>query len=461
MTYSGNSFFQRITVVILALLFASSADVRAQTVRAKVITRVFWQDRETDKLSYADLVTTNRWSIRRGWVKGFPALDAEKQDLVQMKEVDGVLMVGVRDHEDGKHQSGWVAIDTGVFEEPHGNHTHWKYTRVPGVKQMKLDAEQGNPAHLYVYDRQFYLANDRRNGFTKAIPSMLKQTASSGATAFYPGGGNHITMAAVSNTVGYSTWIDGGGPDAGRVDVVSLQSKQPEIAYSFTLPSGVIHGATYNSGKVFFAPADGVCWVSADTALRQNAETVKVHHLSLGTDSESDKPLRTGAFENNRNWVLFCTGQAEQSALCLMNAALTEPKVVRVPIPVADGLKLTSPRTVLSLGRRYALVFQDRTDPDSDVQEKLTIVELDPDRNRDFSDAKVRMSLSVGASKVEGHHGHHGISFDAYGRYAVFTEPGEGILNILSMQNLRVVARFRVGGVPDSIIAVGAPEHFH
>ena len=43
----------------------------------------------------------------------------------------------------------------------------------------------------------------------------------------------------------------------------------------------------------------------------------------------------------------------------------------------------------------------------------------------------------------------------------VFTEPADGILNVMSLQNLRIVARFRVGGVPDSIVAVGAPEHFH
>ena len=451
-----------LTISLAQFLCAGNSNqILAQQVRPKIATRIFWQDRETDRLSYADLVTTNKWSIRRGWVKGFPTLDADKQDLVQMKESDGVLMVGVRDHDDGKHQSGWVAIDTGVFEEPHGNHTHWKYTRVPTVKQMKLDAEQGNPAHLYVYDRQFYLANDRNNGFTQGQPSGLMKPGTQTAVKFCPGGGNHITLAAVNNAVAYSTWIDGGGPNAGRVDVADLRGNKPKIAYSFILPSGVIHGATYNSGKVFFAPMDGVCWTDADTALSKSADTVKVRHLSLGTDAESDKPLRTGAFETSRNWVLFSTGKADQSALCLINAAQAEPKVIKVPITVADGLKLSTPKSVLSLGKRYAFLFQDRTDAESDVQEQLTIVELDPNRDRDYSDARVRMNIPVGASKVEGHHGHHAVSFDAYGRYAVFTEPADGILNVMSLQNLRVVARFRVGGVPDSIVAVGAPEHFH
>lgn len=458
---SGKQILPRLMLIALLVLMTRSLPLQAQTIRTRVMTRIFWQDRDTDQLSYADITTADKWSIKRGWVKGFPKLDTEKQDLVQMKACGGMLMVGVRDHDDGKYQSGWVAIDTGVAEEPHGNHTHWKYTRTPTVKTAKLDTDQGNPAHVYVYEGQFYLANDTKNGFTKAAPTDFVQTGVQNVARFFPGGGNHITLAAVHNTVAYSSWIDGGGPNAGRVDVVDLRQSEPKISYSFNLPTGVIHGATTNSGKVFLAPADGVCWVAADTSLRQSADSVKVHHLSLGTDAESDRPLRTGAFENSRNWVLFSSGTADQSALCLANAALTEPKIVKVPVDVADGLKLTTPKTVLSLGKRYAFLFQDRTDPASEVQEQLTIVELDPNRDRDYSDARIKISLPVGASKVEGHSGHHALTFDAYGRYAIFTEPANGIVNVMSLQNFSIVAKFRVGGVPDSIVAVGAPEHHH
>lgn len=462
-TFSPSFFTSFAIAAVLCITAVTAPSADAQNVRLKTMMRVFWQDRDTDQLSWADITASSNWGIKRGWVQGFPTLDAEKQDLVQMKDNNGMLVVGVRDHEDGKFQSGWVAIDTGVFEEPHGNHTHWKYTKSPRVTGMKLDADQGNPAHLYVYDNNFYLANDQKNGFSRLQPMQLKQSASaSGSAAFLPGGGSHITLAAVNNTVAYSSWIDGGGPNAGRVDVVSLQqSGEPKIAYSFQLPSGVIHGATHNSNKVFFAPADGICWIDADLSLQKTAETVQINHLSLGQDEEADKPLRTGAFANEANWVLCTTGKGQQSKLCLINAAAADPTVIQVNIPVADGLRLTSPATVLSLGNRYAFLFQDRTDGDSEVQEQLTIVELDPNRDRDFSDARVKTSIPVGASKIDGHHGHHAISFDAYGRFAVFTEPGEGLLNIFSMKDMRVVARFKVGGTPDSIVAIGAPEHFH
>jgi len=43
----------------------------------------------------------------------------------------------------------------------------------------------------------------------------------------------------------------------------------------------------------------------------------------------------------------------------------------------------------------------------------------------------------------------------------VFTEPGEGILNVFSMMDIKVVARFKVGGSLGKIDAVDVPEHFH
>ncbi len=207
---SPQTFLATAVVCLLTTMAASSAD--AQTIRTKTMMRVFWQDRDTDQLSWANMTASDKWSIKRGWIQGFPKLDADKQDLVQMKHNNGMLVVGVRDHEDGKLQSGWVSVDTGVFEEPHGNHSHWKYAGNPKVTGMKLDADQGNPAHLYVYDNNSYLANDHKNGFSRRQPMLLDQANSaSGSAKFFPGGGSHITMAAVNNSVAYSSWIDGGG----------------------------------------------------------------------------------------------------------------------------------------------------------------------------------------------------------------------------------------------------------
>lgn len=424
---------------------------------AERITRLFWQDRTTASLRWADLKRGEEWHLEPAGIRGFPKLDVTKQDLVQMAVIDDMLLVGVRDEEDGQFQSGWVAVETGVVEMPHGDHSDWYYPSDPAVTQKQLDKNQGNPAHLYVYDNVYFLANDRLNGFTRI--SVDKENEERLTPRFFSGGGNHITMAAIDGAVCYSTWIDGGGPNAGRVDVVDLRPESSgEPAYRVTLPTGVIHGATVNSGRVFFAPADGICWVDADTELAQSADSAQVHQISLGTDEETGKALRTGAFVNHRNWVLFSTGTADSSALGLMDAKAPSPQVVTVPIDVKDGLSLVTPRVVRTRsGKRYAFLFQDRKE--GDIQEKLTIVDLDPNGDRDFSDASVAATLPVGASKVEGHFGHHAISFDPDGRYGIVTNPGDGTIQVLSLNELQFEATLKVGGTPSAIVSTGGGAH--
>jgi len=411
---------------------------------------------------WGEVFSGEQWVVTASPVKGFPKLDVEKQDLVQMEQAEGMLLVGVRDNDDGKHQSGWVAVDTGVRETPHGNHSDWTYPTVPMVKGSRLDADQGNPAHLYLYNGTFFMANDSKNGFTHLAPSELMTKACADCGTFCNGGGNHITMAAIDNAVCYSTWIDGGGPNKGRVDVVNLKKADGDkLAYSFMLPTGVIHGATANAGKVFFAPADGICWVEADTTLQKTADTVAVNHLSLGTEEGEEKPNRTGAFVNHRNWVLFTTGGPEgKSSLCLLDATAADPSVVKLPIEVADGLSLTTPEVVLAAGgKRYAFLFQDRKE--GELQEQLTIVDLDPNGDRNLSDAKVAKSIPVPASKVDGHHGHHSIAFDSEGKLACFTNPGDGSIWVMTLKDLEIRAKSKVGGTPAAITAIGAAAHHH
>ncbi|REJ88395.1 MAG: hypothetical protein DWQ34_22695 [Planctomycetota bacterium] len=437
--------------------FAQGASPSEETPQQDRVTRLFWQDRSDDSLKWADLIRTPDWQVQPAEVNQFPELDVKKQDLVQMDILDGVLLVGVRDQEDGAYQSGWIAVDTGVKEVPHGDHSDWNFVSAPAVRTSLLDKQQGNPAHLYLYDNALYLANDRKNGFTRFTTESLKKSDSCGQ--FYPGGGNHITMAVADDAVAYSAWIDGGGPNKGRVDVVNLRKPPADsLAYTFHLPTGVIHGATVNSGRVFFAPADGVCWTEVDVEADQSAESVKIHHIPLGKDKESGKPLRTGAFVNHRNWVLFTTGSADSSALCLLDAEAAEPEVVKLPIDVADGLSLVTPSVVRTRSaKRYAFLFQDRTE--GDLTEKLTIVDLDPNRDRDFTDARVATTLDVGASQVEGHFGHHSVCFDPDGRFACLTNPGDGTIWVVSLKDLEVKAKLKVGGTPTAVSCIGGRAH--
>ena len=110
-------------------------------------------------------------------------------------------------------------------------------------------------------------------------------------------------------------------------------------------------------------------------------------------------------------------------------------------------------------GKRYAFVFENRKE--GEVKEELTIVDLDPNGDRDFSDAAVAKTLAIGPSKVEGHYGHNSISFDDDKRLAFVSNPGNGQIWVLSLVNLRVIAKYRVGGMPTNLLSVGGEASKH
>jgi hypothetical protein len=453
----------------LSLLSSSSSGSRGEpgkkNVQPRPFTRLFVQDLDhcTLKWTTVRLGEGNQW-LHDPWatVDGFPALDPKRQKLVQMDVVDHILLVGVRDDADGTFQSGWVLLDTGVRYIDHGDHGHWNFRRTPQVWDQKLDDQQGNPAHLYVYNGKFFLANDRRNGYTRIDPSRYQKTKEGtlhkDTPRFISGGGNHITLAVVEDKVGYSCWIDGGGPNKGRVDVTPIQGdKAGSPAYSFHLPSGGIHGAATAAGKVFFAPSAGICWVTADLELSQTADTVKVHHIDLGT--EDDKPRRTGAFTTHKNYVLFTTGKAQQAALAILDARAEQPQPWYVPLPVPPGTQPVTPILAdTAYGPLYAFVFCDRVKPVENATEVLHVIDLDPDRDGKLQDAKLIKTLTVGRSAVEGHFGHHDLTFDAEKQFGFLTNPADKTVVVLSLKTLEPVATFTFDGKPTSLVAVGSRE---
>ncbi|TWT34764.1 YncE family protein [Blastopirellula retiformator] len=426
-------------------------DHAAHQAGGRVMGRVFWQSDNDATIRYGNLIKGEKWTLESHTIPSFPTIDRDSQSLVQMEAIDDVLVIGVRDAEGGELASGWVAFSDGGHEEEHGDHTHRRYNDAPKVLASQLDDQQGNPAHLYQYDGAFYLANDQNDGFTRLRPDQLRRGEA--AATFFSGGGDHITLAAVENQIAYATWIDREGENAGRIDVVNLRDDQSDDGnYTIHAPTGGLHGATANSGRVFFAPADGICWVDADTNLSKNEKTAEVHHLSLGSDPDNKKPLRTGAFATAGHWVLFTSGSSQESFLGLIDAAADQPTVQKLPIETAAGLRLTTP-TILETasGLRMALLFQDCHD--GDVQEQLTAINLDPDRDGDFTDAKIVKHIPVGKSKIIGHGGHHDLCILPGGRYACVTNPGDGTIWVVSLTRLEVLEKIEVGGVPSRTIA--------
>ncbi len=422
--------------------------------QGRAAARLFWQDDSGATVRYGDLKKTdNGWSMTPAPINGFPQLDVAEQSLVQMQADSGIVLLGVHDNADGTVGSGWVAIDSGAVEESHGDHSHWKFTGVPSVLTSLVNAEQGNPAHVYQYGKTFVLANDKKNGFTITSAASIRgaKTPDSAAT-FYDGGNGHITLAVVDDKVAYATWIARDGDDVGRVDVVGLGDNEGK-RYSIACPSGGLHGATTNSGKVFFAPADGVCWVVADTELDDEPESVQVNHLSLGKDSDGN-PLRTGAFTNLGDKVLFTAGKGDDTKLCWIDAASPSPKVQSLPIEISEGDSLTTPVAVKTrTGKRLAMMFREnKAAPETDA---LLVVDLDPDSNKDWADAAMSKTIPVGANQMEGHGGHHELVALPGGREVMISNPGDGTLSVISLIDFTVTATIPVDGVPTRLVAIG------
>ena len=456
----------RFLPLALCLITWTSCELSAAppvAANAKRLTRVFFQDDATKTVKWADLLAGKPPQLSEAReVEGFPKLDAVRQTLVQMEVAKGHVLVGVRDDDDGKFQSGWVLINTGLETADHGNHLDWNYARSPKVRATMLDDQQGNPAHLYCYEDEFYLANDQKGGFTRLAPGEIKATDDEAAVrakaAFHQGGGGHITLAVMNHRMAYSTWIDREGPNKGRVDLTLVApAGTTQLAGTFHLPSGGIHGATACADKIFFAPTDGVCWVKSDGSIPVDANTIEINHLDLGQDGE--KPRRTGGFKTLNGHVGFVTGAGPEAALCLVNAKAAQPSVIRVPVKMAEGnrpagLELVKPRR----GNPIAVLFHDHAG-DVEAPNRMSIIALDPNGDGAWTDAQLGPEFDVGASKIEGHGGHHSITFDSDRFRAIFSNPGDGTLVLFSLDDRKPIATFKVGGTPSKILAIGGHTH--
>jgi hypothetical protein len=369
----------------------------------------------------------------------------------------GKIMLGVRDDEDGEFQSGWVLIDTGVEEEDHGDHSHWYYNSAPKVIASRLDESQGNPAHLYCYDGVFYLANDRIGGFTrldpKAISSDTDPASIDAMAAFHTGGNGHITLA-VAGDMAFSTWMSREEANAKRVDVTSISAAgNKEIAYSFDALSGGLHGATYQADKVFFAPSEGINWISVPKTSKAKPESLVVHHIDLGVDG--DKPRRTGLFTTHDGHVMFTSGSGAASFLGIIDARVETPEVNRIELNVDAKSRAHGPAIVRTRAQGpIAFIFHDHA-KDVEAPNVATVIHLDPNRDGSFADAKIAGEMTVGASQVEGHGGHHDMAFDALGRMGVIANPGDRTLEVISTTDLKSVVRVELPFVPARLLSVG------
>lgn len=437
---------------------AAAAEPGGSVSSGRAVTRLFIQDPEKLTVMWADVLAQEPPVLTAAKaVEGFPTLDPDRQSLVQMAASGGKIMVGIRDQEDGEFQSGWVLIDTGVEEEDHGDHSHWYYNHPPRVIASRLDESQGNPAHLYCYDGVFYLANDRIGGFTRldprAIPDNAEEATIQAMAAFHVGGNGHITLA-VAGDLAFSTWMSRQPENAKRVDVTAVSAGgNRDVAYSFDALSGGLHGATYQAGKLFLAPSEGINWIAVPESAKAKPESLTVHHIDLGGNEE--KAYRTGAFTTWDGHVMFTSGSGAASFLGIIDARAETPEVTRVAIEIDANSRAHGPAIVRTRSQGpIAFVFHDHG-KGVDAPNVATVIELDPNRDGNFADARIATEITVGASQVEGHGGHHDMAFDALGRYGVITNPGDRTLDILSMADFQAVVRIEVPFTPARLLSVG------
>lgn len=447
-------------LTLLALAFSGLGDWwgACSASEPRVATRIFFQDEEQHALKWTDLLVRDSPFGPVSVVEGFPRLDPERQQLVQMAAAGGWLLVGVRDDEEGAYQSGWVLIETGVETEEHGDHFHWRYVRPPRVRAVQLDNQQGNPAHLYCYDGIFYLANDKKAGFTRLDPAHLKAEDDADTlrrkAQFISGGGGHITLAVHERTLAFATWIDREGPNKGRVDIAALSATgSAACAGSLYFPLGGLHGATACQNKVFFAPAEGIYWIDVSQPWPLDPRQIAIRHVSLG--SVDDRPLRTGAFQTLGKYVGFVTGAGEHAQVCFADASQPTIELVRVAVKMAADNRPVGPFLIKPRrGSPLAFVFHDHL-PDVEAPNRLTVLELDPNGDGSWRDARVAQEHEVGRARVEGHSGHHDLAFDADRRSGIFTNPGDGTLVLYDLVRRQPQSELRVGGIPSQIVAVG------
>ena len=119
----SSTLFALVGFLLLGLAVSADAQHQHQH-RKKTNMRLFWVDQSTQKLTWGDVVTTDKWALNTSTVDGFPEMDSKVNRLSPLVGRNGMVVAGISGTADDKKKGRWVAIDSGVYQEPHGNHFH-------------------------------------------------------------------------------------------------------------------------------------------------------------------------------------------------------------------------------------------------------------------------------------------------------------------------------------------------
>jgi hypothetical protein len=450
--------------VTLASMLAGARSTLANQ-PPQVLTRVFFLDRQTQTVKWADLLAGERPQMAAvKTIAGFPTLDPAKQEIIGLEAAAGMLLVAVATN-DSATPRGWVLVECGAYEEAHGDHSHWIYPISPRVRASAIDASQPVPTQLFQQAGAFVWPH-QGGGFTRFDPANIASNTTADTLrrrAVIHAGGNGPSVAAITSVVAFAGWSATQGDDAGRVDITLLKSTgNDKPLTSVKLDAAPIQQMATTYNRVFVRGGGKLEWFAVPSRIVADAAQYPVKPIDSGNDATQPTASSAPAvsvMSTYGRYVAFAEGTGAAAAFHFIDASVATPQVRRVPLNASPNA--VPGRMEIMRNRRgqpLALVFVQSPAVDGKSADRLAILELDPNRDGDWADAKLAATVNVGN---HGENARHTLSVDADQRRAAYSNPGDGTIMIFSLDDRQTINGFKVGGEPTEVRAVGGRVSNH
>lgn len=478
-------FRARILLAVAAAMLAAATLATAGPAAAnqppQVLTRVFFLDRQTQTVKWSDLLAGERPQMAAvKSIANFPSLDPAKQEIIGLETAAGMLLVAIAAR-DAAAPRGWLLIECGAYEEAHGDHSHWAYPIAPRIRVAALDTEQPVPARLFQQAGAFIWTHET-GGFTRFDPANIASNATAAALrqrAAVHAGGQGGSLAAIANVVAFAGHGAAEGEQAGNVDVTLVKAAgNDKPITSVKLGATPIEHLATTYNRVFVRGGGKLEWFAVPSRIVSDASQypVKPVESPVNADQVNAEPASaqpasgqaasapstvspSTAMLTYGRYVAFTEGSGPEAAFHFIDASVAAPRVRRVPLnagpdAIPGRLEIVRNRR----GQPLALLFLEAPAVDGKAADRLAILELDPNRDGDWADAKLAAAVAVGNHSENAR---HTLSVDADQRRAVYSNPGDGTVMIFSLDDRQTINGFKVGGEPTEVRAVGGRVSNH
>lgn len=408
--------------------------------------RVFFADDDGAVVKFCDIVQAAELYLSIGEpIADCPKLDATKIELSCLAANSGYAVVGVRSKEGGA--GGWILIESGVAEEPHGNHSHWAYPRKPRVVGYDLGSAV-NPVECVVHDSQFYLVGHQARSWIRI--DARKAPSARDADAVKRLATVHASEKGAGRTWisnGFAAWTSSGNSPI-EFGAIAPDGTIGQVKNT-TIPNGNATSVVVHGGQIFIG-TDKDVYATTLTGAQSPA-----NGLNLQLKEETLGPLSAGT-----SGVAVVKSAEGSAGLVVINPGRSPMTVTSVPLSVVKGAHVTTPRWIQT--RRsppMVVLFVDQPEVSKELDQMIWI-EADPNYDGEFRDAKVRKIMDIAQSKVIGDRGHHDIVMNYDRRYGVFGNSGAGSLSLVDLEKM-ANSSFLMGGRPGRLAIIGGRSGGH